>query len=139
MSLALFGSSIIMLHLLKPSFFARPTLEVARNLLGTLLVHEEPAGMRLVGRVVEVEAYTQDDPAFRSWGVVDAATGLVMPEGRGLDLFGKPGTAYVYLCYGRYWMLNVVTEPEGRAGWRRIRRTIRLFGVGASSMRRRGW
>ena len=101
---------------LSPSFFARPTLEVAPDLLGALLVHEPASGERRVGRIVEVEVYTQDDPAWRSWGIVDPATGLMVPEGRGLDFFGKPGTAYVYLCYGRYWMLNVVTEPEGRAG-----------------------
>ena len=101
---------------LSPQFFARSTLDVAPDLPGTVLVHEHASGERLVGRVVEVEAYTQDDPAWRSWGIVDAATGLMVPEGRGFDFFGKPGTAYVYLCYGRYWMLNVVTEPEGRAG-----------------------
>lgn len=115
-------------HCLPPAFFARPTLEVAPDLLGALLVHEQSMGERLVGRIVEVEAYTQDDPAWRSWGIVDAATGLVVPEGRGLDLFGKPGTAYVYLCYGRYWMLNVVTEPEGRAGCVFIRAVEPLVG-----------
>ena len=98
------------MHPLPPPFFARPTLEVARELIGTLLVRE-----RLVGRIVEAEAYTQDDPAFRSWGVVDAATGLVKPEGRAYALFGPPGRAYVYRCYN-HWLLNVVTEPEGRAG-----------------------
>ena len=113
---------------LSPSFFARPTLEVARDLLGTLLVHEQPAGEPLVGRIVEVEAYTQGDPAWRNWGIVDPATGLMAPQGRGLDFFGKPGTAYVYLCYGRYWMLNVVTEPEGRAGCVFIRAVEPLAG-----------
>ena len=121
---------------LSPSYFARPTLEVAPDLLGTLLVYEHASGERLVGRVVEVEAYTQDDPAWRSWGIVDAATGLVRPEGRGLDLFGKPGTAYVYLCYGRYWMLNVVTEPEGRAGCVFIRAVEPLAGQHAMWERR---
>ena len=124
------------MHPLSPSFFARPTLEVAPDLLGMLLVHEQPSGGRLVGRVVEVEAYTQDDPAWRSWGIVDAATGLVVPEGRGLDLFGKPGTAYVYLCYGRYWMLNVVTEPEGWAGCVFIRAVVPLEGQHAMWGRR---
>ena len=102
-------------HCLPPTFFARPTLEVARDLIGKLLVHEQPADGKLVGRIVEAEAYTQDDPAFRSWGVVDAATGLVKPEGRAYALFGPPGRAYVYRCYN-HWLLNVVTEPEGRAG-----------------------
>lgn len=100
---------------LSPDFFARPTLEVARDLLGALLVHETPSG-RLAGRLVETEAYTQDDPAFHGWGLVDPATGLLRPEGRAYDLFGAPGTAYVYLNYGVHWLLNVVTEPEGVGG-----------------------
>ena len=124
------------MHPLPPTFFARRTLEVAPDLLGTLLVHENALGERLVGRVVEVEAYTQDDPAWRSWGIVDAATGLMVPEGRGLGFFGKPGTAYVYLCYGRYWMLNVVTEPEGRAGCVFIRAVEPLEGEHAMWGRR---
>ncbi len=103
-------------RILTQQFFDRPTLKVARDLLGAVLVHELPRGRRLVGRIVETEAYTQDDPAFHSWGIVDGATGLVQPSGRGYDLFGRPGQAYVYLVYGMYWMLNVVTEREGIAG-----------------------
>lgn len=120
---------------LKPAFFARPTLAVARDVIGTLLVHEQPTEKRLVGRIVEAEAYTQDDPAFRSWGVVDAATGLVKPEGRALALFGKPGTAYVYRCYN-HWLLNVVTEPEGRAGCVLLRAVAPLAGRQAMWPRR---
>ena len=101
---------------LSTDFFARDALTVAQDLLGTVLIHEHPEDGRLAGRIVETEAYTQDDPAFRGWGVFDAATGLVRPEGRALDLFGPPGRAYVYLVYRRHWLLNVVTEPEGRAG-----------------------
>ncbi len=101
---------------LKADFFDRPTLEVAPELLGRYLVHENVDGRRLVGSIVETEAYTGDDPAFHAWGIVDAPTGLVKPTGRGYDLFGKPGHAYVYLIYGMYWMLNVITEREGVAG-----------------------
>ena len=97
-------------------FYDRPTLEVARDLIGKHLVRELPNGSRLVGRIVETEAYTQDDPAFHGWGIVDRETGLIKPDGRGFDLFGKPGTAYVYLCYAKYWLLNVVTEREGVGG-----------------------
>lgn len=98
---------------LPASFFARPTLEVARDLLGRWLVHEHPSGVRLVGRIVETEAYRQDDPACHGWRLVDPTTGAVRPKGRAYDLFASPGTAYVYLNYGMYWLLNVVTEPEG--------------------------
>lgn len=101
---------------LPADYFARPTLEVAPDLLGTWLVREGEAGIRLVGRIVETEAYTQDDPACHAWGLVDEATGAIPQDGRGAALFGPPGTAYVYLIYGMHWLLNVVTEPEGVCG-----------------------
>ncbi len=91
-------------------------MEVARDLVGVRLVHEHPSGTRLSGLIVETEAYTQDDPAFHGWGLVDQETGLVRPEGRAYDLFAAPGTAYVYVSYGVHWLLNVVTEPEGIGG-----------------------
>ncbi|MDX1741564.1 MAG: DNA-3-methyladenine glycosylase, partial [Rhodothermales bacterium] len=97
-------------------FFDRPTLEVAPDLLGRYLVREGLSGRPMIARIVETEAYTHDDPAFHAWGIVDGPTGLVKPTGRGYDLFGKPGYAYVYLIYGMYWMLNVLTEREGIAG-----------------------
>lgn len=97
-------------------FFARPTLEVAEALLGGWLIHESPAGPVLKGRIVETEAYTQNDPAFHGWGLYDEETETLKEEGRGIELFGPPGEAYVYLIYGRYWLLNVVTEPEGTGG-----------------------
>lgn len=101
---------------LPSEFYDRPTLDVARDLIGKYLVREMPSGKRLIGRIVETEGYTQDDPSFHGWGIVDKETGLIKPDGRGYDLFGKPGTAYVYLIYARYWLLNVVTEREGVGG-----------------------
>lgn len=101
---------------LDSTFFDRPTLDVARDLVGARLVHDHPEAGRLVGRVVETEAYTQDDPAFHGWHLVDQETGQLKREGRGIDLFEAPGTAYVYLCYGVYHLLNVVTEAEGVGG-----------------------
>ena len=98
------------------AFFARPTREVARDLLGALLVYETPEDGRLAGRVVETEAYTADDPAMHGWKATFGPDGLVRPEGRARDLFGAPGTAYVYNVYYTNWLLNVVTEPEGTAG-----------------------
>lgn len=100
---------------LPPAFFDRPTLGVARDLLGCWLVHETPEGV-LAGRIVETEGYLQDDPAFHGWGLLDLQTGLLKPTGRGHDLFAPPGRAYVYLIYARYWLLNVVTEREGVGG-----------------------
>ena len=111
-------------------FFARPAPEVAPDLLGMRLVHESPSGERLSGCIVETEAYAQDDPAWYGWRILDVATGLVQPVGRGMALFGPPGTAYIHLCYGVHWMLNVVTEP-GRAGCVLIRAVAPLEGQGA--------
>lgn len=100
---------------LSRAFFARPTLDVARDLLGALLIHDTDDG-RLAGRIVETEAYLADDPAMHGWKATFGADGFVQPEGRARDLFAAPGTAYVYKIYYTHWLLNVVTEPEGTAG-----------------------
>lgn len=102
---------------LPSSFFDRSTVRVARALLGCYLVHEHPTASRLEGRIVETEAYTEDDPACHASHLSrDPDSGEVTGTGRGRDLFAAPGTAYVYLIYGMHWLLNVVTEPEGTAG-----------------------
>jgi DNA-3-methyladenine glycosylase len=85
-------------------FFARPTLEVARDLIGKVLVHDTRVG-RAAGRIVEVEAYIgEDDPACH------AAPG---PTRRNEPLYGPAGIAYVYLNYGIHFLTNVVTEADG--------------------------
>lgn len=105
------------MDLLSVDFFSQPTVEVARALLGQHLVHEHPDGGRLVGRIVETEAYTEDDPACHASHLsYDDQAGAVSGDGRGADLFVAPGRAYVYLIYGMHWLLNVVTEPEGTGG-----------------------
>ena len=86
------------------SFFARPTEQVARELLGQRLVRLH-AGRRLAGLITETEAYIgQDDLACH------ARFGLTP---RSEVMFGPPGHAYVYFTYGMHWMLNVVTEARG--------------------------
>lgn len=108
---------------------------MARDLIGRYLVREHEEGL-LVGKIVETEAYTQDDPAFHGWRLVDRATGTIRPKGRGYDLFAAPGTAYVYFNYGMYWLLNVVTEPEGVGGAVLIRGVEPIEGIDVMRARR---
>lgn len=91
---------------LSRAFYDRDTVAVARDLLGARLVHVVDGASR-VGRVVEVEAYLGEaDLAAHS------SKGLT-PRTR--IMFGPPGFAYVYLVYGIYFCLNLVTEREGNA------------------------
>jgi DNA-3-methyladenine glycosylase len=110
------------------SFYDRPTLEVARDLLGKVLVHER-RGVRTSGAIVEVEAYIgESDPACH------AAPG---PTRRNAPMYGEPGHAYVYLNYGIHWMMNIVTEPEGSPAAVLIRALDPLEGIDLMHKRRR--
>jgi DNA-3-methyladenine glycosylase len=117
------------------AYFRRDTLAVARDLLGDRVVREWDEGAPCVGRIVETEAYTQEDPAFHGWNLYDSETQSVRREGRAADLFAAPGQGYVYLIYGMHWLLNVVTEPEGTGGAVLVRAVEPLEGL--SGMRRR--
>lgn len=87
-------------------FFNRDSRIVGRELLGKLLIRRE-GRRKLVGRVVEVEAYLgKDDPAAHSFGG---------PTPRNMVMFGPPGFAYVYFIYGNHYCLNVSCQPEGNA------------------------
>lgn len=122
---------------LSPSFFDRSTVRVARALLGRRLIHEHSSEERLVGRIVETEAYTEDDPACHASHLSrDPETDEITGEGRARDLFAAPGTAYVYLIYGMHWLLNVVTEPTGTAGAVLIRAVEPEAGIDVMKERR---
>jgi len=94
------------MHKLPRDFYDRDTVEVAHALLGTYLIHACEDTPR-IGRIVEVEAYLgPHDLAAHS------ARGLTP---RTQVMFGPPGYAYVYLIYGMYHCMNVVTQAEGLA------------------------
>jgi DNA-3-methyladenine glycosylase len=110
-------------EILNESFYSRPTVNVARELLGKVLVHKKTAG-----RIVEVEAYlgVEDLAAHASRGVTE----------RTRVLFGPPGRAYVYLSYGMHECLNFVAEPDGVAGCVLIRAVEPLSGLELMRKRR---
>ena len=109
------------------TFYARPTLQVAADLLGRVLVHVTPDGSA-GGRIVEVEAYVgESDPACH------AAAGFTA---RTAPLYGRPGRAYVYLNYGMHYLVNTVTEREGTPGAVLIRALEPLTGLPLMHRRR---
>jgi DNA-3-methyladenine glycosylase len=93
--------------LLKAEFFNRDPRQVARALLGKVLVRKTPRGI-IAGRIVETEAYLGKDDA--------AAHSAAGPTPRNAVLFGPPGHAYVYFIYGSHYCLNVSCLPDGVPG-----------------------
>jgi DNA-3-methyladenine glycosylase len=113
--------------ILPQSFYERPTLEVARDLIGKVVVHRTREGTT-AGAIVEVEAYIgEGDPACH------AAPG---PTARNEPLYGPPGIAYVYVNYGLHYLVNAVTEAAGSPAAVLIRALMPVSGVALMQERR---
>jgi DNA-3-methyladenine glycosylase len=110
--------------ILPRSFYSRPAETVARELLGKVLVYGDTAGI-----VVETEAYPGgDDLASHSAAGITKRTKVI---------FGPPGHAYVYLCYGIHVCMNIVADTEGTAGCVLIRALEPLAGLDTMHARRK--
>ena len=109
--------------ILKRAFYDRPTVDVARGLLGQVLAHGDTAG-----KIVETEAYLggEDLASHSARGITD----------RTRVIFGPPGHAYVYFIYGMYECLNLVCEPEGVPGCVLIRALEPVGGIETMQKRR---
>jgi DNA-3-methyladenine glycosylase len=115
--------------ILPRKFYNRPTLTVARELIGARLVRILD-GVKLVGIITETEAYIGEEDlgchAKAGW------------TPRTQVMYGPPGHAYVYFTYGNHWMLNAVTEREGLPAAVLIRAIHPIEGAEVMSARREG-
>ena len=115
--------------ILPRDFYNRPTLKVARELIGARLVRVLE-GVKLVGLITETEAYiSQKDLACHAKAGITPRTKV---------MFGEPGHAYTYFTYGNHWMFNVVTEREGFPAAVLIRAIQPIEGVEVMLERRHG-
>ncbi|MBM3705923.1 MAG: DNA-3-methyladenine glycosylase [Actinobacteria bacterium] len=108
------------LKILKSVFYSRDTLVVAEELIGKILVRKTGHNV-LAGAIIETEAYYgQGDPASHAFRGKTPRASI---------MFGRAGIAYVYFCYGMYWLLNAVTEIVDVPGAVLIRSVMPLSGV----------
>ena len=108
-------------------FFTRPAPEVAPDLVGKLLVRDDGTTPRVVARLVEVEAYTEDEPACH------AHRGMTP---RNAPLFAAGGHSYVYFTYGMHWCLNTSSGEPGHGQGCLLRAAEPLDGLEVMRARR---
>lgn len=111
-------------------FYLQPTVDVAREILGCLLVHEDPVNGSLAGIITEAEAYCGETDLG-----CHAKAGLTP---RTEPLYGLPGHAYVYFTYGMHWLFNCVTQSEGEPQAVLIRAVEPIAGFSVIAERRGG-
>jgi DNA-3-methyladenine glycosylase len=104
------------------AFFDRPVLDVAPDLIGCVVRHDETAGI-----IVETEAYHRSEPASHAWAGLTARTA---------PLFGPPGIAYIYFSYGIHSLLNAVCDHEDSGAAVLIRALQPLDGIELMRARR---
>ena len=114
------------MHALSASFYDRDVVDVARDLLGQVLVGDDGA---LRGRIVETEAYHSREAAAHSFGG---------PTPRTEHLHGAPGTLYVYFTYGMHWCANAVCEGGGVGAAVLLRAVEPVQGLDVMRQRRAG-
>lgn len=111
---------ISLLNLIPEEFYSRNAVEVARDLLGKLVVriHQDEL---LAGQIIEAEAYQgEEDLGCHAKAGLTARTRV---------MYGPPGRAYIYFTYGMHWMLNAVTGAEGVPGAVLIRGFEPVYGL----------
>jgi len=114
---------MVKMKALPRSFYARNTITVAKQLLGKYIVRKIGA-RKLIGRIVETEAYLDNDPASHAYRGITP---------RCAPMFEYPGRAYIYFIYGTHYCLNFVTEKRGKAGAVLIRAIEPVIGIRSST------
>lgn len=115
------------MRLTKDFYLKYPSTQLAKSLLGKLLVHDSPDG-RTSGIIVETESYLDSEPAAHSYvGITDRTRTIYE---------GHPGTSYVYFIYGMYSCFNVVSNHEGSGDAVLIRALEPIEGIKLMSERR---
>ncbi len=114
---------------IEKEFFLMPTLEILKKIIGMYIV-SEVGGIRTGGEIIEAEAYLgEEDPGSFAYGGKKGK--------KAIPLYGEPGVIYVYLNYGMYYLLNIVTEKKGVAGAILIRGIRPEIGIEEMLKRRR--
>jgi len=108
------------MKILNRNFYKKNTIEVAQKLLGKILIYKPSTKFHFSAKIVETEAYLENDPASHSFCGITP---------RNAPMFGPPGFTYIYIIYGMYNCLNFVTEQNGKAGAVLIRAVEPIEGI----------